>query len=121
MNSPRESALRESVRESLQSRVTSRVGGAGVGSSVVARRDDGKYESIYLKDVAQIYLIVEGSCPGCTDAMEEFADDIADGTVKLLSVDDDLGFKFVNDLGIQGVPALVIELKDGRYFEFKQE
>lgn len=116
MNSPRESALRESVRESLQSRVTSRAGG-----SVVARRDDGKYESIYLKDVAQIYLIVEGSCPGCTDAMEEFADDIADGTVKLLSVDDDLGFKFVNDLGIQGVPALVIELKDGRYFEFKQE
>ncbi len=117
MNSVREN--RDAVRQHLQERLQ----GRGVPSGLGEFSGQGVEDSVQDFDpsmIQQLYLVTEMNCPGCHEAMEEFFDDIQDGTLKVVDVGDDKGFDIVNTLGIAAVPALVIELKTGGYLEFKR-
>jgi len=110
---------RDKVRETLRGRLQGR--GLPVGDTVfTGTGTEAKVTDFDTSMIKQIYLVTEQNCPGCHDAMEEFFDDIQDGTLKVVDVGDEKGFDIVNALGIAAVPALVIELKTGGYLEFKR-
>ncbi len=110
---------RDKVRETLRGRLRGR--GIPVGDTVfTGTGTEAKVTDFDTSMIKQIYLVTEQNCPGCHDAMEEFLDDIQDGTLKVVDVGDEKGFDIVNALGIAAVPALVIELKAGGYLEFKR-
>ena len=120
---------RSNVRERLRERILSRRGisippSVRVTSAPPVENpplDDEIVTSLEASDVVGLYLVTESECPGCHEAMEEFMDDILDGTLMVVDVGDEKGFEIVQALGIDRVPQLVVQLKDGRYLEWKQE
>lgn len=120
---------RSNVRERLRERILSRRGisippSVRVTSAPPVENpllDDEIVTSLEASDIVGLYLVTESECPGCHEAMEEFMDDILDGTLMVVDVGDEKGFEIVQALGIDRVPQLVVQLKDGRYLEWKQE
>lgn len=110
---------RDKVRETLRGRLQGR--GLPVGDTVfTGTGTEAKVTDFDTSMIKQIYLVTEQNCPGCHDAMEEFLDDIQDGTLRVVDVGDDKGFEIVQALGITAVPTLVIELTGGGYLEFRR-
>jgi hypothetical protein len=99
---------RDGLRERIQARIAAR---KQITEDVVTALDP--------SDIAGLYLVTEAECPGCHEAMEEFMDDIVDGTLKVVDIGDEKGFAIVQALGVDRVPKMVVELKDGRYLEWK--
>lgn len=61
-----------------------------------------------------LYLISSEHCPGCDVAKKVFNEEIANGTIKVLTIDDDKGWDIIRKLKLKAVPQLVLEEK-GRY------
>lgn len=121
---------RSNVREKLRERILTRNGTPLPPSIRVSSEppvaapqtdDDVVVTPLEESDIVGLYLVTESGCPGCHEAMEEFMDDIVDGTLKVVDVGDEKGFEIVQALGIDRVPQLVVQLKDGRYLEWKPE
>lgn len=53
-------------------------------------------------------------CPGCVQAKRVLKKEIDEGTVKVLTIDDDKGWDIIERLKLRGVPQLILE-KDGKY------
>ena len=110
---------RDKVRDALMNRMRGR--GAPVGDTTFSGVDvDAKVLDFDPSMIQQIYLVTEQNCPGCHDAMEEFLDDIQDGTIQVVDVGDEKGFEIVQALNLVAVPTLVIELVGGGYLEFRR-
>jgi len=117
MNSVRDP--REEIRESLKSRLQGR--GLPVGDTVFTGAGaDEMVTDFDASMIKQLYLVTERSCPGCSEVMDEFLEDIQDGTLQVVDVGDEKGFEIVKALGLASVPALVVELVGGGYLEFKR-
>lgn len=123
---------RSGVRRMLQDRVMSRRGTvlppsirvttSPVDTEIpISMPGEDVVTSLDETEIAGLYLVTEAECPGCHEAMEEFMDDILDGTLKVVDVGDEKGFEIVQMLGLVSVPALVVQLKDGRYLEWKRD
>lgn len=110
---------RDEVRRRLQERLQARGVPSGLGTFSGSGSGD-KVVDFDPSMIQQLYLLTEDGCPGCMEAMEEFMDDIADGTLKVLDVTSDKGIDIVMALGLTEIPALVIELKGGGFIEFKR-
>ena len=59
-------------------------------------------------------MISSEHCPGCEQAKKALKTDIEEGTVKVLTIDDDKGWAIIQALKLRAVPQLVLE-KDGQY------
>ena len=103
MNSVRDP--REEIRESLKSRLQGR--GLPVGDTVFTGAGaDEMVTDFDASMIRQLYLVTERSCPGCSEVMDEFLEDIQDGTLQVVDVGDEKGFEIVKALN-PSVPALV--------------
>ena len=67
--------------------------------------------------VKKLYLVLAGDCcPGCDQALEEYAEEIKSGDIIVLdSLTDDKGIEIVTTLGFYALPALIAEDEEGDY------
>jgi hypothetical protein len=66
--------------------------------------------------VKAVYIIIAGKdCPGCEEIQEEFAKEIKNGDMTVVSVQDDKGIEIVMKLGLYALPVVVAESVEGDY------
>lgn len=65
--------------------------------------------------VVKIYLLSDSGCPGCDEAKEFYAKEIAAGEIEVVYTDSDTGADIIYELAVYEVPKLVACLKSGRF------
>jgi len=68
----------------------------------------------------RVYLVSTPNCPGCLESKEFFQDEIDDGSITPVSIDDDKGWEIIKTLELMAVPAIVVE-RDGEYCHIDDE
>jgi len=119
-----ENVLREQIRADLVQRVKSRMDGipkspklsfssiVGVVDAPPPEADEPPREVA----VKAVYILIAGKdCPGCEEIQEEFAKEIKNGDMTVISVQDDKGIEIVMKLGLYALPVVVAESVEGDY------
>ena len=63
-------------------------------------------------DIAQRYLISSEGCPSCAQIHRDLKKEFKSGKLIDLDVGDEKGFEIVKYLGLDSVPAFIVELRD---------
>jgi len=101
--------LRREIHDELEVRVKGRFYGH------ISPDEDDTPRQVQVK---KLYLILAGGdgCPGCEQALEEYAKEIKSGDIEVLQVEtDEKAIEIVTNLGFYALPALIAEDEEGDY------
>lgn len=61
----------------------------------------------------QLFLVSSEDCPSCEEAKIHFKEDIDQGTIQVVTIDDDEGWDIIRTLQLSEVPSLVLKSEGG--------